>query len=500
MALGRFGGIKHGGGGAGAASYGSGFAGALLALASDELQADAFLRDGISRGLERLGKDALPLLVHAAGGDDARLSQAALFTLESWRGDDALSTLISTATEVNPKLPEETRVELFRTLREMLPRVPADPIAQWVSQKRGAGPRSRVQAVQLLAAMHERAVLAVAPILPALLNDPEAEVRKAALVLARDVRSDRAGEILLITVRSQDRTGEERTLALTALRGYEGVDLAPLARELSTKTSDPALLIELMRTLASRDFEPAARTAEGLLDSKIREIRHEAIALLGSRPRTAQAVARRYLDGKLPPEDLSRVIDAVRIHDTPELKSTLQTLLTKTLLAPPEVSRLRQFVARWGNTQRGRSVYMDARKGNCAACHRMEGVGGNVGPDLTRVWETLSFDKRVESILDPSKEIKEGFGTYKVATVNGRVLTGLLLSDTPEAVTLKDAEGREVRIPAKEIDEKHPDKTSLMPTGVVGHLSFNELADLLAFLGDRQAQEALRATKPTDSR
>ena len=71
-------------------------------------------------------------------------------------------------------------------------------------------------------------------------------------------------------------------------------------------------------------------------------------------------------------------------------------------------------------------------------------------------------------------------------------MTGLLVADTKEGVTLKDAEGKEIRVPAKEIDEKKFDKISLMPAGVVGHLSLDELADLLAFLGDRRAQESLR--------
>jgi hypothetical protein len=60
-------------------------------------------------------------------------------------------------------------------------------------------------------------------------------------------------------------------------------------------------------------------------------------------------------------------------------------------------------------------------------------------------------------------------------------------------VTLKDAQGRENRIPAAEIDQKAVDKISLMPEGVVAHLSLEEFVDLLAFLGDRPAQESLRS-------
>jgi putative heme-binding domain-containing protein len=220
---------------------------------------------------------------------------------------------------------------------------------------------------------------------------------------------------------------------------------------------------------------------------------------LGQRPDTALRVATRYNAGKLPREDLGSVIEAVRAHATPELQAAMQAMLKDKLLAAPtgeEARRLRDYVGRHGNPARGKAIYLDAKKGGCTTCHRMEGVGGSVRPDLTRVWETLSFDKRVESLLEPSQEIKEGFATYKVATKNGQVLTGLLVESTPEAVTLKDTQGREVKVPAVEIEEKGNDPVSLMPVGVVGHLSFAELADLLAFLGDRAAQESLRNSKP----
>jgi putative heme-binding domain-containing protein len=104
----------------------------------------------------------------------------------------------------------------------------------------------------------------------------------------------------------------------------------------------------------------------------------------------------------------------------------------------------------------------------------MERIGGSVDPELTQVWDILSFQNRLESILEPSKEIKEGFGTFTVVTNDGGVITGLLLSETPEGVTLKDAQEWEARISAKEIEEKGPDKTSLMPVGVVDNLAFNE--------------------------
>ncbi len=101
-------------------------------------------------------------------------------------------------------------------------------------------------------------------------------------------------------------------------------------------------------------------------------IRWVATRPLVEKPQTAKVVADRFNEGKLPREDLARVIEAVRGHSAPELQATLQTLLKNTLMAAPsaeESKRLRDFVARNGNADRGREIYLDAKKGNCASCH-----------------------------------------------------------------------------------------------------------------------------------
>ena len=461
-----------------------------LFLASENLDADPVLRDAFTRALERMDLDVRELLAEFATLDDPKYREAALFVLQGWRGDDGVATLMKLATG-KEEIPAPARVGLFRALRELIDSVPTDRIAEWLERQPKADPSARVEAIHILTAMNQRAILAAGPILPRLMADEDAGVRRAALALAVEVRSKEAKEALVAIVRAPDRPDDERLLALSALRPYRDKALAPTFADLFASARDPGLKAELLRSLTPLDFAAAAERAEGLLADPDASLRHAAIALLGQRPKTARIVVERYNAGKLPKDDLSRVIVAVRPHATPELKEALQGLLKKTVVGA-DAKELFSYINRWGDTARGRALYLDAKKGGCAVCHRMEGVGGSVGPDLTRVYETLSFEKRLESIVEPSKEIKEGFGAFKVATADGRVVTGLLLSDTAEGVALKDPEGREVRIPAKEIEEKGGDKTSLMPEGIVGQLSFAELADLLAFLGDRKAQETLR--------
>lgn len=469
-------------------------ASAILQSLTPEMLDDPFLVSGAAIGLERLGPAGLDALQKEIAQDDAARSIRALTLLQAWRGTEGLEAVLNVATR-KEDLPEGVRAALFRTLREMVPNVPPERVASWLEGSPNLEPDACVEAIRVLDALHEQAIPAAGPILPRLLADPSEKVRLAALALARSVRTEDAEKALIAIAKDKSAGNDERRRTISALRGYENESFVPLLDELVGSNDDPGFQGELLRTLASLDFGDALRKSQSLLDSKSPELRREGIAVLGQKPEGALKLVNLYNDGKLPAEDLPTVIEAVRSHSTPELQAATQIMLKNKLLAAPtgdEAARLREFVAQRGNAERGREIYLDAKKGNCASCHRLEGSGGNVGPDLTRLWDTLSFDKRVESILDPSKEIKEGFNTFRVATKDGKILSGLLLSDVPEGVTLKDAQGQEVRIPVSEIDEKGNDPSSLMPAGVVGHLSFEELADLLFFLGDRGAQESLR--------
>jgi putative heme-binding domain-containing protein len=469
----------------------------LLVMATDNLSGDPFLRDAFTRGLERIGPAGVEAVVQAVAGKDQDRKNAALFILQGWRGLDGLSALLSEATSAGT-IPPDARAGLFKALRELGPAVPPEPIARWLATTK-AEPGPRIEAIKVLTAMGPRAMLAVSPIVPGLLADEDGSLRAAALRLASVARSPESKAALVDLIGRADRPAEERRLAVSAVRGYDDKSLVTTFTNALPTASEPALKGELLRALMALDLAKGTEAATALLNDPTRETRAEAIAALGSKLESALTVVRLYNAGKLPRDDFPRVLEAARSHKSPELSLLVAELLKSRLLNAPDLEETKQLedqVRRLGNPGRGKAVYLDASKGNCASCHRMEGTGGAVGPDLTKVWETLSFARRAESILAPSKEIKEGYATFKVAAKDGRVATGLLLADTPEGVALRDAQGREVRIPASDVEEKGFDKLSLMPEGVVANLSFAELADLLAFLGDRPAQESLRPASP----
>jgi putative heme-binding domain-containing protein len=160
-------------------------------------------------------------------------------------------------------------------------------------------------------------------------------------------------------------------------------------------------------------------------------------------------------------------------------------------LDPQEVQRIRKLVTETGNSERGRDVFLRAEKSQCMKCHRVEGVGGSIGPDLNKISQTHTIEKIIESIVDPSREIKEGFETWTVVTTDGKVYGGLRISDGPPQFVLRATNGRDYRFYLDEIEEKFPSKRSLMPDETTSQLTLTEFVDLVAFLKDEQAQKTL---------
>jgi len=191
------------------------------------------------------------------------------------------------------------------------------------------------------------------------------------------------------------------------------------------------------------------------------------------------------------------VSDALRKHlaADPELGKLLTEVMRGGLLVSldkAQIDKVQALVKSKGSPVRGRELYLNAKTLACITCHKLEGVGGQVGPDLTRVWDTHSLEKVMESMIDPSKEIKEGYQAYRLETRKGVTYTGLKVSETANEVVLKEATGKEVHVPRGDIEEFAAMKQSLMPDNVISQLTFDQFIDLVAFLCDRSTQESLR--------
>ena len=128
------------------------------------------------------------------------------------------------------------------------------------------------------------------------------------------------------------------------------------------------------------------------------------------------------------------------------------------------------------NAARGRDVY----KSICIKCHRFDGMGSQVGPDLVTV-QNRPKRSLLEDILMPNKTIAQGYEAYVVETTGG-ILDGVLGAQTPTTISLRHEEGKEDIIQRKDIKQMYVTNVSAMPGDLEKQITRQQMADLLEFL------------------
>ncbi len=137
-------------------------------------------------------------------------------------------------------------------------------------------------------------------------------------------------------------------------------------------------------------------------------------------------------------------------------------------------------VRKGGDPAAGEQVYRRAAL-QCVACHAIGTAGGLVGPNLISLGSASQLDYILESLIEPSAKLKEGYSTLTILTDDGRVTSGIAIGRDEETLQLRLADGAEVTLRTDTIEEESPGK-SLMPAGLLDSLTKSELVDLVAFL------------------
>ena len=142
-----------------------------------------------------------------------------------------------------------------------------------------------------------------------------------------------------------------------------------------------------------------------------------------------------------------------------------------------------ELLALKGDASRGQELFFNASGVSCKDCHQVAGRGGAIGPDLSQIGKKYDRAGLLESLLEPSKAIEPKYVAYLVETAEGQVHTGLLVEKTAEAITLRTAQNKDIRIPSRDVEQLVPQRQSLMPELLLRDLTAQQAADLLEFLG-----------------
>jgi putative membrane-bound dehydrogenase-like protein len=130
-----------------------------------------------------------------------------------------------------------------------------------------------------------------------------------------------------------------------------------------------------------------------------------------------------------------------------------------------------------GDHGRGKKVFETV----CAKCHKLNGHGAEVGPDLATVRHQPK-QVLLTAILDPSQSISQGFEAYVVEMASGGTLDGVLGPQTPTTITLRHEEGKEDVVPRSNIKNMYVTNLSAMPADLEKQVDVRQMADLLEYI------------------
>ncbi len=391
---------------------------------------------------------------------------------------------------------QRDEIDTVADLLEVLAALPTGPAAG-AAQSTFAEITRRVQSGELPSELRGRLAERWNQVFQALGEKPAGEVRRE--------------DILLLAASLGHTTARERLFArLQGEASDQPAEALRLFRALADNNSDQTVVVVRWALGNPRQVRPEIRggvLAEltRLSDPKIAklvlehydqlepELKPRAVELLTSRGGWAKQLLAAVEKESIPRSVLNaNQIQKLLSSSDDELVSTAKRLFgsVRTERDPAReqlIAEMRALIrSTEGDPHRGIPVY----KRLCAQCHTMYGEGVEVGPDITRNGRA-SFEQLLSNVFDPSLVIGADYQARTIITEDGRVLTGLLVEDSPQRVVLKVQGGKQEVIPRDDIDEMVTSQLSLMPEGVEKQMTPQEIADLFAFLTlDRHPDDA----------
>ncbi|MDA0283512.1 MAG: HEAT repeat domain-containing protein, partial [Planctomycetota bacterium] len=310
--------------------------------------------------------------------------------------------------------------------------------------------------------------------LPVLLSNPPERLASAASGM--DDFLSQSQKISL----DRKRPAADRAAAIELLAWRPFADAAPAFAELLESDQPAEVQTACISALSANGSEAAARIVLDRWQVLGPALRDPALNLLLRRDSSTRLALDAMTAGTMQPSALS--IDH-RVRLLKHSDAALRAQATK--LFGGAVSSNRLAVAK--QYQTALSLNASAEEGakvfekTCSKCHRINGKGHEVGPDLSDV-RNRSHLALLYDILDPNSKVEPRFSAYTVVTIDGKLFNGLIVSESDEAVVLRMAEGKQQTIGRGEIEVMRASTVSLMPEGVEKDVTPQNMADLLEFL------------------
>ena len=338
------------------------------------------------------------------------------------------------------------------------------------------------------------AATAVWPKLAALFKASSVSVRNAAVLAAVGLRIKEAGPSIATLAADKRETDRARAAALKGLNELEDPRRVSAAQAVLLLPGSRSRT-EALRVLAKVDPVQAIAPVQDRLENGSPAERQGAIAVLAAMPGDVpRATLLRWLDrliaGQVPDAIKLDLLEAAARRKEPEFRRKLDQYEA----SKPKGDLMAGYreVLVGGDFQRGMALFTTKAELECVRCHKLkspsgETLGGEVGPELSGIGGRQSRAYLLEAIVDPSKQIAQGFESVVLATSDGKVHAGVLRGEDDREVRIITAEGKLMSVPKNAIDDRKRGP-SAMPGDLAKKLTKTDLRDLIEFLANLKAK------------
>jgi putative heme-binding domain-containing protein len=213
--------------------------------------------------------------------------------------------------------------------------------------------------------------------------------------------------------------------------------------------------------------------------------RQAALSALAGTRRGSQWLLEQHARKVLPPDLVADVGRLLRNSSYVDLRNRAMIAFPPPArIDPNKLPSLAHLLARQGDSQRGKQLLAASVKNDmqCLKCHTISGTGGQIGPDLSVIGKKASKQDLLESILNPSKAVADQYVNWQIETKKGLSLSGLIVEETPSAITLRDGNSKDTKIEKSDIESREKSQKSLMPDNLLAYMTEDDLVDIVAYL------------------
>ncbi|MGZ8524098.1 MAG: HEAT repeat domain-containing protein, partial [Chitinophagaceae bacterium] len=288
------------------------------------------------------------------------------------------------------------------------------------------------------------------PLLTLLKSDPQAAVRVEALKALYALNDERVGEAIKYAVADKDKTVRIAGIGLISKMNI-------------TKDLMVSLLSNVINTKTTEEKQASLLTLGNLPVQNSRKV--------------FDALLLQMANGKLSADiqlELAEAIDSTR---SPELIARYKQISAD--IAPDSLASAYAGSLHGGDADRGKRIFFSNETAQCMRCHSYDDMGGNAGPRLNGVGGRLTRQQILESLINPGASIAAGYGIVTVELKNGKTLSGILVEENNNSLTLKGDKQNEL-IPKEQVI-KRTNAASSMPD-MKNILSKKQIRDVVSFL------------------